>query len=107
MKEGDCYEAAGKYMMGECLRADGDCNLVLVHAEVTGQGQIEGLKYGHAFVLDGNAVIDRSNGRDIQMPKEFYYSIGKIGGNLHEYNFSEFRRKFLWRSGARARPSQV
>ena len=44
---GDCYEAAGKYMMGSCLR-NPDCGLILVHGEVSGQGPLEGITYGHA-----------------------------------------------------------
>lgn len=92
--KGDCFEIAGKYMMDQCLFNRG-CKLVLVHAEVTGQGPINGLKYGHAFVLDGDMVIDKSNGRDIKMPKAIYYSIGNIGDNIHEYSFEEFRNNIL------------
>jgi hypothetical protein len=94
-KIGDCYEAAGKYMMDQCLLTREDCHLKLVHAEVTGQGPISGLKYGHAFVLDGDMVIDKSNGRDIKMPKVIYYSVGNIGSNVHEYTFEEFRKNIL------------
>ena len=93
MKTGDCYEAAGKYIMDKCLFAGPNCDLILVHAEVTGQGPIQGLKHGHAFVLDGDTVIDRSNGRDVRLPKQVYYNLGNIGDNLHEYTFKEFRRK--------------
>jgi hypothetical protein len=92
---GDCYEAAGKYIMDECMFAPKDCNLILVHAEVSGQGPLGGYKYGHAFILDGDTVIDKSNGRDIKMPKSDYYGIGKIGANAHEYSFEDFRRKVL------------
>ena len=72
-RNGDCYEAAGKYIMDH--RGD---DLYLVHGEVTGQGPIAGLKYGHAWVEDGETVIDVSNGRDIQMPKVLYYALGHI-----------------------------
>ena len=95
MSKGDCYEAAGRYMMEQCMSAGDGCKLVLVHAEVTGQGPIKGVRYGHAFVLDGNAVIDKSNGREFQMLKRLYYEIGKIGDNVHEYSFEEFRNKIL------------
>jgi tRNA nucleotidyltransferase/poly(A) polymerase len=92
---GDCYEAAGRYMMNNC-RVNSKCGMKLVHAEVTGQGEIEGLKYGHAFVLDDRGtVIDRSNGRNIEMPKEIYYAIGHIGSNVHEYTWDEARQKML------------
>ena len=51
---GDCYEAAGKYIMDECVFTPKDCKLILVHAEVSGQGSLGGVRYGHAFVLDGD-----------------------------------------------------
>jgi hypothetical protein len=90
---GDCYEAAGKYMMDHALFPGGEDHLILVHGEVTGQGDIMGLKYGHAWVEDGEMVIDVSNGRDIRMPKPLYYALGGIGDNLHKYTVEEFRRK--------------
>jgi len=108
---GDCYEAAGKYMMDNCMSG---CNLVLVHGEVTGQGDITGIKYGHAWVEDDDTVIDKSNGRDITMPKIVYYILGKIGQpdmsswgnpnatspvmtseNTHRYTWEQTRAKIL------------
>lgn len=89
---GDCYEAAGKYMMDNCMM--GGCNLILVHGEVQGQGHLDGVTYGHAWVLDGGTVIDVSNGRNLQLPQEIYYAIGQIDniGNVHEYTWEEARR---------------
>ena len=84
---GDCYEAAAKYMMSygllgsDLLRAPGvkpNPKLVLVHAEIVGQGAIAGLKYGHAWVEDGEMVIDVSNGRNIRMPKVIYESLANL-----------------------------
>jgi hypothetical protein len=108
---GDCYEAAGKYMMDNCL---GGCDLILIHGEVTGQGEISGIKYGHAWVEDGNTVIDKSNGRNVTMAKMMYYVLGKIGqpdmsswgnpnaagpvmtgGNVHKYTWEQARAKIL------------
>ena len=91
MALGDCYEAAGKYIMDKML--SGDEQLKLVHGEVTGQGPLEGVKYGHAWVEDGNNVIDVSNGRNIRLPKAVYYAIGQIGDNVHRYTPKEFREK--------------
>jgi len=92
---GDCYESAGNYMTEKCMSSRGDCKLTLVHAEVTGQGPIDGLKYGHAFVLDGDMVIDNSNGRNLKMPKQIYYNVGRIGANVFEYSFEDFRKNIL------------
>ena len=63
------------------LRAPGvkpNPKLVLVHAEIVGQGAIAGLKYGHAWVEDGEMVIDVSNGRNIRMPKVIYESLANL-----------------------------
>lgn len=71
----------------------------LVHAEVTGQGPIQGLRHGHAFVLvmpEGvepteenimyrGHVIDRSNMRNIKMPAALYFAIGRIFENDNFY----------------------
>ena len=89
-KTGNCFEAAGRYMMDHGLE---DKNLSLVHGEVEGQGPLDGIKYGHAWIEKGNEVIDVSNGRDIKMSKERYYQIGNIGNNLHRYNYKEFAGK--------------
>lgn len=91
---GDCYEANGRYFMKEAL-FDGDSGLRLVHGEVTGQGPLEGVNYGHAWIEDGNTVLDMSNGRKTRMPKALYYALGNIEGNdnIYRYSASEFRRK--------------
>lgn len=92
---GDCYEAAGKYMLDN---SDSE-SLVLVHAEVMGQGPLEGTTFGHAFVVDADMdfVIDKSNGRNITMPKVLYYAIGQIErlGNYHEYDLAEMKELIL------------
>ena len=92
--KGDCYEAAGRFMMDECLM-DPSCTLVLVHGEVAGQGPLSGLTYGHAWVLDGETVIDKSNGRNLQIPKILYYALGGIDhiGNVHTYTWEQARKK--------------
>lgn len=97
--DGDCYEAAFKFIMDNCMfDPDARSKYVLVHAEVMGQGPLEGVSYGHAFVIkDGTTVIDRSNGRNIQMPVSVYYAIGRINdiGNEHRYTWSQIKEKAL------------
>jgi len=87
----------------------GGCDLVLVHGEVSGQGSLEGVRYGHAWVEDGDTVIDQSNGRDLRVPKVFYYTLGQIssetfddegyspmgGQNVHKYTWEEAREKII------------
>ena len=83
-KVGDCYEAAGKYILAH----PGD-GLKLVHAEVMGQGPIAGTTFGHAFVLDGDIVIDKSNGRNLQMSSAVYFALGQINDIDNFFIYSE------------------
>ena len=63
---GDCFESALKELMGSNpFGKDHMDNMTLVHAAVTGQGEIEGVKHGHAWNEIGDVVIDKSNGRNI------------------------------------------
>ena len=82
---GDCYQAAANIVVD----LDEDTDLILVHGIVTGQGPIEGVEYGHAWVEDGGMVIDKSNGRDITMPKAMYYGLG----NIHKRNTIRYTRE--------------
>ena len=52
--KGDCYEAAARFVIGNS-RCPG---IMLAHGEVTGQGPIVGIRYGHAWAEIGDAVID-------------------------------------------------
>jgi len=95
---GDCYEAAVDFVMGECAFRNSDsCGFTIVHGEVAGQGPLEGYTFGHAWVLKDGMVIDRSNGRDVQMPKKLYYKLGQIDriNNLWEYSWEEVRNMLL------------
>lgn len=90
---GDCYEANGKLFMNKAIL--GGESMKLVHGEVTGQGPLEGVQYGHCWIEDGGTVIDVSNGRDLKIPKAIYYMLGDIGDNVYKYNDKEFRKKVL------------
>ena len=96
---GDCYEAAANLFLVMCeygRNEENVQNLRLVHAEVEGQGPVDGVRFGHAFVLlvDEDRVLDFSNGRKVFMSREKYYRLGKIDeiNNLKEYNFDEAYR---------------
>jgi hypothetical protein len=96
--DGDCYEAAGKFISERLL--DGDrIRFLLVHGEVRGQGPLMGVNFGHAWVIDktSDSVIDRSNGRNLVMPRFIYYAIGGVEeiGNFHEYTAEEARNMLL------------
>jgi hypothetical protein len=90
-KGGDCYEASGRQILDNQYK---DKDLVLVHGIVTGQGAIEGIQFGHAWVEKGNTVIDKSNGRSIELPKAVYYALGKIK-KTKRYTVAEAVKKML------------
>jgi len=101
---GDCYEAAVKYLMDHgtlgLRRQDGDPDLILVHGEVSGQGPLEGVRYGHAWIEKGPMVIDTSNGRNIRMPAMLYYALGQVDRglsypNVYKYTAEQVRKKLL------------
>lgn len=98
---GDCYQAAGRYMLDSGHLGDPDSPLRVVHGEVAGQGPMRGKTFGHAWVEvhdpdnDEPMVIDPSNGGDLHMPMSQYYSLGKINelNNYHSYTPQEAAKK--------------
>jgi hypothetical protein len=100
--KGDCYYIAGQFAMHKMF-APAQIDFIgepyIVHAEVKGQGKIEGLRYGHAWIEDDENVYDYSNGRQIKMPKIIYYLIGDIRTDnpkkYMKYTFPEARKKMV------------
>ena len=80
-KHGSCYvDALHTFMEDPAHRT-------LVHGIVTGQGPIEGIQYGHAWVEDGDTVIDATLPSSMQcLPKSLYYAIGQIDQTV-EYDW--------------------
>jgi len=79
-KHGNCYVASlNKFM-------ENPRKYKLVHGIVTGQGAIEGIQYGHAWVEYGDKAIDCS--ANVEMPKDVYYLLGNIE-YTHEYDGQE------------------
>jgi len=97
--KGDCYVIAGQVAMGIISKEiDFVGTPYVVHGIVTGQGAIEGLKYGHAWIEDDENVYDWSNGRELVFPKAIYYMLGEIedeDGKIYRYTFDEAREKML------------
>jgi len=93
---GDCYEAAVGLLLD--LKIDGTVeNATLVHGLVTGtDGEVEGVRYGHAWVEIGDAVFDYSNGRKIVLRREHYYEVGNITDeDTTRYSWDEARAALL------------
>lgn len=70
-KHGNCYETALKTQMSHP-------GSILVHGVVTGQGPLEGLQYTHAWVEDGDTVLDNTVKPGFTMNKDDYYALGQI-----------------------------
>jgi len=99
-KGGDCYIVSGRIAM-QILHKDIKFKGIpyVVHAEVRGQGKIEGVRYGHAFIEDDVNVYDFSNKREVIIPKQIYYYFGNINPNdpkkYRRYTFLEAKKKMV------------
>lgn len=94
-RNGNCYGTAADIVIDNFI-FHRDSSMVLVHGVVTGQGELEGLKIGHAWVEDGNNVIDESNGNSIKIPKQLYYKFGRIDErDLVKYTSQEARKMMM------------
>lgn len=80
---GDCYQAAGRYILDNPT-----ADVHLVHADVTGRGPMEGVRMGHAWVEDGDDVIDNANGGAVRLPRDVYHALGDVR-NAVRYTPSE------------------
>ena len=86
---GDCYENAAELVLA-------NKEYTLVHGVVTGQGGLEGMQYGHAWVEYDGDVIDNANGRNLRFPAAVYYHLGKIDpAQQHKYNSAEIREMLM------------
>ena len=85
---GNCYQVAYQYFTNKRTGK-------LVHGLVMGQGALDGIRYVHAWVEDGNTVIDKTLPQRFQkMSKREYYKIGKIT-NTFSYDQEEVLEKVI------------
>jgi len=91
---GTCYPDAYNWMM-ENANKHGD-SAKLAHATVTGTGGgIEGVEYGHAFILINDGyVIDVATGKEVGFNKDVYYKVGKVK-DVKLYTFNEMLQAAL------------
>jgi len=84
--DGDCFIVSARYII-----ASTNDSIKLVHGIATGQGHIKGIKHYHSWLeINGNTVVDLSNGRTIIMPTKEYYDIGHIDETgLSRYSYKE------------------
>ncbi len=80
---------------GDCFPVAADLALdlsgsVLVHATVLGQkGEVEGVRYAHAWVEVNGFAIDLSNGLSVGMPAKRYRALGRAE-SVTEYPLADF-----------------
>ena len=92
---GDCYQAGGRLIMNFF----GDKRHKLVHGMVNGQGALEGKRYGHCWVESSNTVLDHSNGRKLEIPKNVYYALGRVKPGQCKYYAPKEAAKFMLEKG--------
>jgi len=75
-KGGDCFTQAFEYMLNEGVMKGRD--LTLVHALIQPiMGPLAGVEYGHAWVEEGDKIIDTSR-QNQTMDKQTYYLLGGL-----------------------------
>ena len=88
--KGDCYQAGGRLIMSFF----GDKDHKLVHGMVSGQGALEGKRFGHCWVESRDTVLDHSNDKKLEIPKQIYYLMGRIDpAECHYYTAEEAAKK--------------
>jgi hypothetical protein len=106
---GDCYEVSGKLILDWKLGNSDSCPL-LCHGIVHGQGPLKGAIFGHGWVEYNQTLptttnkhahtiqiaLDKSNGKELEIPVPVYYLIGKIDPEeVKKYNKEEIRENIL------------
>lgn len=103
---GDCYESAinamvhckWKHLMDSLPK--GRAGWRLVHTLCRGGGPIEGIRFGHAFLINRRyeLVLDLANGRGGLIPAERYYELGDIRPGTfpcYEYSFRKMQEMMV------------
>jgi hypothetical protein len=89
LKGGDCFTDAFNYIFTQGILG-GKKDLQLVHAIICPlMGPLAGVKFGHAWVEDGNKVIDTSRSNQEFERQTFYM----LGGLINFPNSRDFQDK--------------
>ncbi len=100
---GNCYQAAAELLMYSAIlkrkKIDFEGKPYLVHAEVSGKGPLEGIRFGHGWVEDDEFVYDFSNNIERVVPKQVYYLLGQVDTSdpkkYRRYSPEQAREKLL------------
>lgn len=83
-KGGDCFTQACEYVLDKGIR-DNKTNLKLVHAIIQPiMGPLAGVEFGHAWVEDGDKVIDTSRNNQVMEKQSYYMLAGLMNFPTHE-----------------------
>lgn len=88
-KVGNCFQVAANLVIDAPSG-----KLVLAHGICTGRGSIAGEHIGHAWVEDGDTVLDYSNGNMFVGPRDFYYAMSTCR-SVHLYNQKQTEKLLL------------
>jgi hypothetical protein len=94
---GDCYEVAARIMLHSAgVEQIEEVEHTLCHGTVSGQGPVEGVRFGHAWVewhhvpSSIRLVLDYSNGNKVVMTVAQYYALGSIDpAEVYRYTSDE------------------
>ena len=87
---GDCYVANGRFIISSSKK------YMLCHGVAI--LKTDGLPFGHCWLECEDYVIDKSNGLDIKLPIDYYYSMGNIpvaGYKIYKYSRMEVIKKVI------------
>jgi|APSaa5957512535_1039671.scaffolds.fasta_scaffold33328_2 hypothetical protein len=88
LKGGDCFTDAFNYIFTQGVLG-GRKDLQLVHAIICPiMGRLEGVTFGHAWVEDGDKVIDTSRSNQ-ELKRENFYMIGGLINLPNSRNFQD------------------
>lgn len=108
---GNCYEMSAKFLLNT-KETQKVSNPQLCHGIVCGQGPLEGAIFGHSWIEYERMpttttatitamptiklVLDKSNGKTLEIPSPIYYHLGRIEPNkVKKYSQEEVRENIL------------
>lgn len=105
LDNGNCYEVAGKFILESNSKTEPSYkDLHLCHGTVHGQGPLSGAIFGHSWLEYAQElptaklpiVLDKSNGKNLEIPAPLYYLMGKIDiSRVKKYNQEQTRKNIL------------
>lgn len=100
--KGNCFQVAASLLLNNDWQREPITFIgtpYVVHAEVSGQGKLEGIRFAHGWVEDDVFVYDNSNGNNIITFKQRYYEVGKVKTKnpkkYRRYNLEQLSEKLL------------